>query len=210
MNVHTAQILDHPIAAYHLAGMRQKSTDPQTFRAHTTALSAILAVEASRFVSVRDVTVETPLGNAIGAEPVESLFLVPILRAGLGMVDGFHSILPFASVVHIGIKRDEATHQPTSYYRNFPANIKEAEVILIDPMLATGGSAIAAVNELQEAGAKVIAFACCVASPEGIEALNTAHPGVPIIAAARDSHLDENAYIVPGLGDAGDRIFGTF
>ncbi len=189
--------------------MRSKSTTPEAFRSHTTALSAILAVEAAKHITTREMEVQTPLATTTGREPVTSVFLVPILRAGLGMVEGFHQLLPFAAVVHIGLRRNESTHQPESYYLNFPPSINGAEVLLIDPMLATGGSAIAAIHELQKVGARVAAFACCVACPEGIAALQKAHPAVPIITAACDSHLNENAYIVPGLGDAGDRIFGT-
>lgn len=202
-------ILDHPIAAFHLSGMRSKSTSHADFRSHTTALSTILAVEAAKHITTRETQVRTPLATTTGREPVTSVFLVPILRAGLGMVDGFHLLVPFAAIVHIGLRRNESTHQPESYYLNFPASINGAEVLLLDPMLATGGSAIAAIDELQKVGAHVAAFACCVACPEGITAVQNAHPKVPIITAACDSHLNENAYIVPGLGDAGDRIFGT-
>jgi len=209
MSQPSVTILDHPIAAFHLSGMRSKNTTPAAFRNHTTALSAILAVEAAKHITTREMEVQTPLATTIGREPVTSVFLVPILRAGLGMVDGFHQLLPFAAVVHIGLRRNEATHQPETYYLNFPPSIADAEVLLLDPMLATGGSAIAAIAELQNAGAHVVAFACCVACPEGITAVHNAHPDVPIITAACDSHLNENAYIVPGLGDAGDRIFGT-
>lgn len=202
-------ILDHPIAAFHLSGMRSKASTSAEFREHTTALSTMLAFEAAKHLTTREVEIQTPLATTTGREPVFPVFLVPVLRAGLGMVAGFHQLLPFAAIVHIGLRRNETTHQPESYYLNFPPSIKGAEVILLDPMLATGGSATAAIGELQGVGAHVVAFANCLACPEGISAVRNAHPEVPIITAACDSHLNENAYIVPGLGDAGDRIFGT-
>ena len=162
-----------------------------------------------RELAVRETAIETPLENTTGHELEGSVVVVPILRAGLGMVDGFVRFVPEARIGHLGMYRDETTRQPVDYYSNIPGQIKKAHVFLVDPMLATGGSAIGAISHLKKLGAVHFTFVCLVAAPEGVEALQAQHPDVPIIAATLDRELDENAYIRPGLGDAGDRIFGT-
>lgn len=167
----------------------------------TSALCAEFATE--------DVCVETPLETITAQRLKYPVMLVPILRAGLGFLDGFLDVIPQATVAHIGLKRNEATLLPQTYYSNLPESVADHEIILLDPMLATGGSAIEAVKQLREAGAKRIRFACLVAAPEGVEIFSQAWPDVPVYAAALDRCLNEHGYILPGLGDAGDRLFGT-
>lgn len=168
-----------------------------------------MAFEATRGLGVRPVEVETPLAIAQGTELIRPVVLVPILRAGLGMLNGIVDILPDAQVGHIGMARDESTHRPETYYCNLPNDIAGADVLLIDPMLATGHSSAAAASHLKDCGAKHLRFVCLVACPEGVAHFNDQHPDIPIVTASIDTKLDENAYIVPGLGDAGDRYFGT-
>jgi uracil phosphoribosyltransferase len=168
-----------------------------------------MAFELTRGLDSRPKQVQTPLATAEGLELVRPLLLVPILRAGLGMLNGIIDITPDALVGHIGMARDEETHRPVTYYCNLPAETAEADVLLIDPMLATGNSSAAAASKLKEEGAKHVRFLCLVCCPEGIAHFSAEHPDIPIYTAAIDERLDENAYIVPGLGDAGDRYFGT-
>ncbi len=202
--------VDHPIVQEKLRLLRDVATPPKEFRALLAQVSVLLAFEALRDLPVEEVGVETPIAHASGVrlahgQPV----LVPILRAGLGMSDGILKLLPEAAVGHIGLYRDHETHQPVEYYRNLPADIAQRDVLLLDPMLATGGSAVAALDMLKSLGVASLRLICLVAAPEGVAAVAARHPDVPMFGAALDSHLNEHAYIVPGLGDAGDRLFGT-
>ena len=189
--------------------MRDRSTVHGDFRQALFEASAILAVEAARDLPVTEVDIETPLEPTTGKRLPTEITIVPVLRAGLGMVDGFLRLLPGARVGHVGVYRDEDEHRPIDYYERLPPNLPDAHVFLVDPMLATGGSAVHALDKLKQAGAQRLALVCLVVAPEGVEAVSKAHPEVPIWTAAIDRELDENAYIRPGLGDAGDRVFGT-
>ncbi len=202
--------VDHPLVQEKLRLLRDISTRPKEFRALLAEVSVFLAYEALRDLPVETGSVETPIATASGVrltngQPV----LVPILRAGLGMSDGILRVMPEAAVGHIGLYRDHDTHQPVEYYRKLPADIGRRDVLLLDPMLATGGSAVAALDMLKSVGVRSLRLICLVAAPEGVRAVTAAHPDVPIFGAALDSHLNQDAYIVPGLGDAGDRLFGT-
>ena len=202
-------VIDHPVLADRLAVMRDRSTGHGDFRQALFEASAILAVEAARDLPVTQVDVETPLEKTIGSRLPSEIAIVPVLRAGLGMVDGFLRLLPGARVGHVGVYRDEEEHRPVDYYERLPPNLPEAHVFVVDPMLATGGSAVHALDRLKAAGARRLALVCLVVAPEGVDAVQRAHPDVQIWTAAVDRELDENAYIRPGLGDAGDRVFGT-
>ncbi len=202
-------VIDHPVVAAGLSILRSKKTAPDLFRRHLQEISVFLFVEASRAWDLRSIPVETPLGPCDGAILARPIVLVPILRAGLGMLDGIQRIAPDAAIGHIGVYRDAETLRPVSYYERVPGNIGVAEVLLLDPMLATGNSACEAAAILKARGARSIQFLSVVASTVGIEQFQRAHPDVPIIAAAIDRELNDHAYIVPGLGDAGDRYFGT-
>lgn len=203
------KIVDHPILKRDLTILRKKETPHGLFRQVISDAAAILAYEALRDIRLKESFIETPLEFTTGYEIAEEIWIVPILRAGLGLVDGFTRFIPEARVGHIGLYRDEKTHQPIDYYLNLPPNIENAHIYLVDPMLATGGSAVDAIGTLKAKGANKIRFVCLVAAPEGIAAIQLAHPDVPIITATVDRELNENKYICPGLGDAGDRIFGT-
>lgn len=203
-------ITDHPMIQHKVSLIRDKNLSCKDFRQLVSEIAMLMCYEATRDLPLKEVEIETPM--AITKTKVISgrkLAFVPILRAGLGMCDGMLTLVPAAKVGHIGVYRDPETHKPVEYYCKLPVDIDSRDVILLDPMLATGGSAIDAVNLLKSKGVKNIKFVCIIAAPEGIEALTTAHPDVQIYAAARDERLDENKYILPGLGDAGDRIFGT-
>ena len=202
-------VIDHPVLADRLAVMRDRSTGHGDFRQALFEASAILAVEAARDLPVTQVDVETPLEKTTGSRLPSEIAIVPVLRAGLGMVDGFLRLLPGARVGHVGVYRDEEEHRPVDYYERLPPNLPEAHVFVVDPMLATGGSAVHALDRLKAAGARRLALVCLVVAPEGVDAVQRAHPDVQIWTAAVDRELDENAYIRPGLGDAGDRVFGT-
>jgi uracil phosphoribosyltransferase len=202
-------VVNHPLVFAKLTILRERSTATAEFRRQLQEISKLLLVEATRGWGTAALPVETPLASMTGATLGRPVVLVPILRAGLGMLDGMLPLLPHASVGHLGLYRDEKTLRPVSYYRRLPRALAEAEVLLLDPMLATGYSACEAVTVLKSHGARSIRFVCIVACPEGIAQLQGAHPDVPIIAAAVDSGLNEVGYIVPGLGDAGDRYFGT-
>ncbi len=202
-------IVDHPLLRRDLTILRDKRTPHGVFRKTISDAAAILAYEAMRDLETKEVPIETPLESAMGYQVALEVYVVPIMRAGLGLVDGFIRFVPEARVGHLGLRRDEQTHQPVGYYRNIPAGIEDANVFVVDPMLATGGSASRAISDLKREGAGRFKFVCLVAAPEGVKALTDAHPDVHVIAAALDRQLDENAYIRPGLGDAGDRIFGT-
>jgi len=199
----------HPLILHKLSILRATSTEPKQFRELARELAIMLGYEAMSSLDVRQTDITTPMGGAIGHELTARIGLVPILRAGLGMVDGLLEIFPAASTWHLGMYRNEETLQPVWYYNKLPANPKIDVALVLDPMLATGGSAIATVSEIKRWGVKDIRFLGLIAAPEGVEALREAHPDVPIHVAAIDSHLNEIGYIVPGLGDAGDRLFGT-
>ena len=203
-------LIDHPLITHKLTIMRNKKTGSKDFRELLNEISMLMGYELTRDLPLQDVTIETPI-TKMTAKMVSGrkLAIVPILRAGLGMVDGIQSLVPVAKVGHIGLYRDPETHEPVEYYCKLPTDIQDRLVILVDPMLATGGSAVDALTMLKQRGCKNIRFMCLVASPEGVSKVLKAHPDVDIYGAALDDHLNEHAYIVPGLGDAGDRIFGT-
>lgn len=205
-NVHISQ---HPLVRHKLSLLRDKTTEHKKFRELIRELAMLLGYEAMADLVLSDITVDTPLGDAPGHALQEEVGLVPILRAGLGMVDGIHEMIPGAQVWHLGIYRDEETLRPVSYYNKLPVDPTVQVCLLLDPMLATGGSATAAIEVLKDWGVKRIKFVGLIAAPEGIEVVSKAHPDVPIYLAALDDHLNENGFIVPGLGDAGDRQFGT-
>ena len=203
-------ILNHPLVQHKVSLLRNKNTGTKEFKELVSELAMLLCYEATRDLPTEEVEIETPI--AVARTQVlagRKLALVPILRAGLGMVDGMLSLLPAAKVGHIGLYRDESTLQPVEYYCKLPSDIDERDVLVLDPMLATGGSAIDAITQIKKRGAKSIKFLGIIAAPEGLAALHEAHPDVDIYVAAQDERLNENGYIVPGLGDAGDRIFGT-
>jgi uracil phosphoribosyltransferase len=202
-------VVDHPVLADRLTVMRDRSTGHGEFRQALFEASAIMAVEAARDLPVTEVEVQTPLEPAAGSRLPREITIVPVLRAGLGMVDGFLRLLPGARVGHVGVYRDEQEHRPVDYYERLPPGLADSHVFVVDPMLATGGSAVHALDRLREAGAQRVALVCLVVAPEGLAAVEQHHPDVPIWAAAVDRELDGNAYIRPGLGDAGDRVFGT-
>lgn len=199
----------HPLVKHKLAILRNVRTEPRKFRELIREMAMLLCYEATADLRTRPLEVQTPLGVAEGAELVDKVGLVPVLRAGLGMVDGIWEMMPGAEVWHIGLYRDEHTLKPVSYYNKLPTSPTVEVCLVLDPMLATGGSAVAAVDILKKWGAKRIKFVGILAAPEGVAALQRAHPDVPIHIAHIDSHLNEIGYIVPGLGDAGDRQFGT-
>lgn len=202
-------IIDHPLLKRDLTTLRSVKTPHGLFRSTLSDAAAVLAYEVMRNLRVAEVETVTPLETTVGHVIDEEVVVVPILRAGLGMVDGFIRFIPEARIGHLGMYRDEKTHQPIDYYSNIPGGLETACVFVVDPMLATGGSAIGAISHLKKRGAKRITFVCLVAAPDGVEALSTAHPDVDIVTATIDRELDKNAYIRPGLGDAGDRVFGT-
>ncbi|MGH2605883.1 MAG: uracil phosphoribosyltransferase [Anaerolineales bacterium] len=199
----------HPLVAHKLARLRNTETDPKRFRELIVELSALMAYEATLDLATRPIRVKTPLGEAAGSELEEKIGLVPILRAGLGMVEGVWELMPSAEVWHIGIYRDEKTLKPVEYYNKLPIEPTVAVCLILDPMLATGGSAVATVDILKRWGVRKVKFVGLIGAPEGIANLQSHHPDVPIYLAAVDDHLNEVGYIVPGLGDAGDRQFGT-
>ncbi|MBE6585800.1 MAG: uracil phosphoribosyltransferase [Ruminococcaceae bacterium] len=206
----TLHIVDHPLITHKLTIMRQKDTGSKDFRELLDEIAMLMGYELTRDLPLENVDIETPL-VPMKAKMVagRKLAIVPILRAGLGMVDGLLRLVPVAKVGHIGLYRDPATHTPVEYYCKLPFDIEDRLVILVDPMLATGGSAVDALTMLKAKGCKNIRFMCLVAAPEGVKAVQDAHPDVDIYTASLDECLNDHAYIVPGLGDAGDRIFGT-
>ena len=205
----TLTVVDHPLLKRDLTVLRRDETPHGQFRKTVSDAAAILAYEAMRDIDLRETEIETPMEPTTGYEIEEDVMVVPIMRAGLGMVDGFVRYVPEARVGHLGMQRDEETYTPVDYYSNIPSGIESAHVFVVDPMLATGGSASFAISHLKEHGARNFTFACLVAAPEGVKTLREAHPDVPVVTAVLDRELDENAFIRPGLGDAGDRIFGT-
>ena len=203
-------IVSHPLIQHKVSLLRNKSTGTKEFKELVSELAMLLCYEATRDLPTEEVEIETPI--AVAHTQVlagRKLALVPILRAGLGMVDGMLSLLPAAKIGHIGLYRNEETLEPVEYYCKLPSDIQEREVIVLDPMLATGGSARDAITQIKKRGAQNIKFIGIIAAPEGLKALHETHPDVDIYVAALDDHLNEKGYIVPGLGDAGDRIFGT-
>lgn len=203
-------VIDHPLITHKLSIMRNRKTGSKDFRELLNEIAMLMGYEVFRDLPLEEITIETPI-TKMKAKMVSGrkLAIVPILRAGLGMVDGLQNLVPVAKVGHIGMYRDPETHKPVEYYCKLPTDIEERLVVLVDPMLATGGSAVDALCKLKEHGCRNIRFMCLVAAPEGIKAVQEAHPDVDIYTAALDECLNEHAYIVPGLGDAGDRIFGT-
>jgi len=202
-------ISQHPLVAHKLAKLRSTQTEPKKFRELVREITILLAYEATADLQIQPVQVQTPLGTAPGAELLEKIGLVPILRAGLGMVEGIWEMMPSAEVWHIGIYRDEKTLKPVQYYNKLPTEPRVSVCLILDPMLATGGSAVATVDILKQWGVRRIKFVGLIGAPEGIQNMQQHHPDVPIHLAAVDDHLNEIGYIVPGLGDAGDRQFGT-
>ncbi|CCZ21110.1 MAG TPA: uracil phosphoribosyltransferase [Clostridiales bacterium] len=203
-------IIDHPLIQHKLTYMRKKETGSKDFRILLDEISMLMGYEVTRDLPLRDYEIETPITKMTGKViSGKKLAVIPILRAGLGMVNGILELVPVAKVGHIGLYRDPDTHKPVEYYCKLPTDIGERIVIVVDPMLATGGSASDAITMLKKRGCTNIRLMCLVAAPEGVEAVQTAHPDVDIYTAALDEKLNEHAYIVPGLGDAGDRLFGT-
>lgn len=203
-------VLDHPLIQHKLTFLRDKNTGSKQFRELVSEIAMLMCYEATRDLPLTDVETETPMTKAITKVIAgRKLAFVPILRAGLGMVDGVLNLIPAAKVGHIGMYRDHDTHEPIDYYCKLPADLEQREVIVLDPMLATGGSAIDAVAKIKKYNPLAIKFMCIIAAPEGIEAFAKAHPDVEVYCAGLDEKLNENCYILPGLGDAGDRIFGT-
>lgn len=203
------KVLEHPLITHKLAWMRRKNTGTKDFRQNLDEIAGLMAYEITRDLPLKNIQIETPICTTITQELAKDIVLVPVLRAGLGMVDGITSLIPTAKVGHIGMYRDHKTLKPTEYYAKFPENLEEAVVMVLDPMLATGGSASASIKAIKSRGAKTIKLVCIVGAPEGIECISKDHPDVDIYLAALDEKLNENGYIVPGLGDAGDRLFGT-
>ena len=203
-------VTNHPLIQHKLSILRDKRTASKEFRALVGEIAMLMCYEATRDLELKEVEIETPVAKAkVKKLSGKKLAIVPILRAGLGMVDGMTTLIPSARVGHIGLYRDPDTLQPVEYYCKLPHDIGERDVIVVDPMCATGGSAIDAITQIKKRGPKNIKFMCTIAAPEGLKALSGAHPDVDIYCAALDDHLNEHGYIVPGLGDAGDRIFGT-
>ena len=206
----TVHIYDHPLILHKLSIIRNKDTSVKEFRESVSEISSLMCYEATRNLAVEDVQIETPITTTTCKMlSGRKLAVVPILRAGLGMVDGMLALIPSAKIGHIGLYRDEETLEPVEYYCKMPSDISERDVFVVDPMLATGGSAVDAIKLIKARGAKHIKFMCLIAAPEGVKKLSEAHPDVEIYCAALDDCLNEHGYIVPGLGDAGDRIFGT-
>ncbi len=199
----------HPLVATKLSLLREKRTEPKKFRELVREIAAMLAYEATMDLAIQEAPIETPLAPTTGKKLLERIGLVPVLRAGLGMVEGVWELMPSAEVWHIGLYRDERTLKPVSYYNKLPIEPTVSVCLILDPMLATGGSAVATVDILKKWGVNKIKFIGIIAAPEGIERLHTAHPDVAIHIAGIDEKLNEHAYILPGLGDAGDRMFGT-
>jgi len=202
-------VLSHPLAKVLMTQLRDAATPSDQFRIAMQRLAALLFMDASRDISVESVQVTTPLTTTSGSKLARPLVLVPVLRAGLGLVDGILHLVPDAVVAHIGIARDEATARPHSYYAKLPSLLSNADVFLLDPMLATGGSAVEAARQLKAAGTRSLRLVGVVACPQGLETFHAAHPDVPVHTASIDEGLNDRSYIIPGLGDAGDRYFGT-
>ena len=202
-------VVDHPVVKRYLSILRDKNTETAPFRRAMATIGTVLAYHALSNLPLSETEVETPIQKTTGYKPATDVFVIPILRAGLSLVDGIISFMPDAKVGHIGVYRDETTHQPVNYYHNIPDGLADAYTLVVDPMLATGGSGSHALRFLKENGAKNVRFVSLISAPEGIRKLQNDHPDVPIITAAIDEKLNQNAFIIPGLGDAGDRYFVT-
>jgi uracil phosphoribosyltransferase len=202
-------LLKHPLLTHKLTLLRRKETGTKDFRETLGEIAGLMAYEITRDLPLKDITVETPLGKCDTQELAGGVVLIPVLRAGLGMVEGISNLIPSAKIGHIGMYRDHETLEPKTYYSKFPDNLSDAVVMLLDPMLATGGSASEAIHILKNHGARTIKLVCVVGAPEGIAKIRKDHPDVQIYLTGLDEKLDEHGYIVPGLGDAGDRLFGT-
>ena len=203
-------VMDHPLIQHKLSLMRDQETGPKEFRELLNEISMLMAYEVTRDLPLKEITIETPVADArVQVISGKKIALVPILRAGLGMVEGILEMIPAAKVGHIGLYRDPNTLEPVEYYCKLPQDCAERDVFVVDPMLATGGSSVAAIRMLKEKGVKHIRFLCILAAPEGVKKMQEAHPDVDIYIGALDEKLNDHGYIVPGLGDAGDRIFGT-
>ncbi|MCI8851277.1 MAG: uracil phosphoribosyltransferase [Erysipelotrichaceae bacterium] len=202
-------VLKHPLITHKLTQMRKQETGTKDFRQNLDEIAGLMAYEITRDLPTNQVTITTPVRECETSELAKDIILVPILRAGLGMVNGICNLIPTVKVAHVGLYRDEETLKPHVYFEKYPKGIEDAIVMIVDPMLATGGSAVAAIDMVKHQGAKNIRLVCLVGVPEGVKAVETAHPDVDIYLAALDEKLNEKGYIVPGLGDAGDRIFGT-
>lgn len=204
------QVIDHPLIQHKLTIIRDKNSGTKVFREVVDEIAMLMAYEISRDLPVEEVEIETPMVRSVQKQlSGKKVAIIPILRAGLGMVDGILQLIPAAKVGHVGLYRDEETLEPHEYFVKLPEDISSRQLLVVDPMLATGGSAVMAIDALKNRGASNIKFVCLVAAPEGVKALQEAHPDVDIYTAALDEKLNENGYIVPGLGDAGDRLFGT-
>jgi len=208
-NKNNLTVINHPIVSRDLTILRNSTTKTADFRIAMARIATILAYFALKDLPLREIEVDTPITSAVGYEIDQKIVIVPILRAGLSLVDAIIDFVPDAKVGHLGMYRDESTHQPVDYYSNMPDGLEDALVLLVDPMLATGGSADDAIDFLQKSGARNIRFISLISAPEGLDRISNNYPDVPIITAAIDEKLNENAFIVPGLGDAGDRYFGT-
>lgn len=202
-------VLDHALINHKLSIMRDKNTNTIVFKENLDEIAILMAYEVTKDLPLVEYPIETPICKTVGKKLAKQIILVPILRAGIGLVDGFRRIIPSAKVGHIGLQRDEETLQPIEYYAKFPKGIEDAIVIVVDPMLATGGSASATITSLKKRGAKNIHLVCLLAAPEGVAVIEKEHPDVNLTLAALDDKLNSKGYIVPGLGDAGDRLFGT-
>lgn len=202
-------ILNHPLITHKLTIMRKTDTKMKDFKENLDEIAGLMAYEVCRDLPLKPIKIQTPVAECNTFELVNDIVLIPILRAGLGLVNGIHALIPTAKVGFVGLYRDHETLQPHDYFYKMPENLDKAINLVLDPMLATGGSAIAAIDMIKKSGAKNIKLVCLVGAPEGVKAVEEAHPDVDVYLAALDSHLNENGYIVPGLGDAGDRIFGT-
>lgn len=203
------KLINHPLITHKLSLIRRKETGTRDFRQNLSEIAGLMAYEITRDLPLREVVIDTPLSSCVTSELSREIILVPVLRAGLGMVDGITSLITTAKVGHIGLVRDHETLEPKEYYAKFPSDISDAVIMVLDPMLATGGSASAAIGAVKKRGAITIRLVCIVGAPEGVARVEKEHPDVDIYLAALDSHLNEKGYIVPGLGDAGDRLFGT-
>jgi uracil phosphoribosyltransferase len=208
-NIKHLQVIEHPLVQLYITKLRDQDSGIQTFREAMDKLGGVLGYHALSYVSTKKVNVQTPLEITTGMELAKNVHVIPILRAGLSLVQGILHFVPNAKVGHIGVYRDHQTHKPINYYDNLPEGLDRGTCIVVDPMLATGGSASHAINYLKENGANDIIFTCVIAAPEGVKKVHTDHPEIPIITTYLDRELNEHAYILPGLGDAGDRYFGT-
>ena len=206
----TIKVMDHPLIQHKIGIIRRKETGSKLFRELVSEIAMLECFEATRDLKLKDVPIETPIGPTVAKQLAgKKLAVVPILRAGMGMVEGMQTLIPAAKVGHIGLYRDPETLDPVEYYCKLPLDVEERDVFVVDPMLATGGSATAAITLLKQHGCRNIRFLCIIAAPEGVKVLTENHPDVDVYIGALDEHLNDHGYIVPGLGDAGDRIFGT-